>query len=63
MNNTKIPYVSNAVLEYLNDTFTLDYLLTSTRREDANYRIGYIKGVTDLIGHLKAICDEQDEVM
>lgn len=58
----KIPYVSSVLTEYLEETFQIDSLLNSRKLVDnADERLGYIKGVRDVIGHLKALQKEREE--
>ena len=61
MDNIKIPYVHEDIVEYLDDMFTFDSLLQTLRDESAEYKIGYIKGARDIINHLRSIAKEQNE--
>ena len=61
MDNLKIPYVHEDIVEYLDDMFTFDSLLQTLRDESAEYKIGYIKGARDIINHLRSIAEEQNE--
>lgn len=63
MINNSIPYVSNDLIDYLYEIYNLDYLLSLTKGEVAEYKLGYMKGARDLISHLRSLQEEQDEVM
>lgn len=62
MDNLKIPYVAKDLVDYLFEVYDFDYMLSCTEGESSDYQIGYIRGIRDLIGHLRAIQEEQDEV-
>ena len=57
----KIPYVHEDIVTYLDDSFNFDSLLSALDGEQAEYQIGYMKGVRDIINHLRAILEEQNE--
>lgn len=57
----KIPYVHEDIVTYLDDLFNFDSLLSALDEEQAEYQIGYMKGVRDIINHLRAISEEQNE--
>lgn len=57
----KIPYVHEDIVTYLDDLFNFDSLLSALDGEQAEYQIGYMKGVRDIINHLRAISEEQNE--
>lgn len=57
----KIPYVHEDIVTYLADLFNFDSLLSALDGEQAEYQIGYMKGVRDIINHLRAISEEQNE--
>ena len=61
MDEIKIPYVHEDIVTYLDDLFDCDLLLNSLKDESAEYQIGYMKGVRDIINHLRAIAEEQNE--
>lgn len=61
MDNIKIPYVHEDIVEYLDDLFNFDSLLHTLRDESAEYKIGYIKGARDIINHLRSLAKEQNE--
>lgn len=61
MDNIKIPYVHESIIEYLDSVFSFDTLLVSLDKEPAEYKIGYMKGTRDIINHLRAIAEEQKE--
>ena len=61
MDEIKIPYVHEDIVTYLDDLFDFDLLLNSLKDESAEYQIGYMKGVRDIINHLRAIAEEQNE--
>ena len=54
----KIPYVSTEVIEYLNKTFDISYLLVKQMECSESMKLGYIKGVRDVIDSLLA-CQKQ----
>lgn len=57
----KIPYVHEDIVTYLDDLFNFDSLLAALDGEQAEYQIGYMKGVRDIINHLRSISEEQNE--
>ncbi len=57
----KIPYVHEDIVTYLDDLFNFDSLLSALDGEQAEYQIGYMKGVRDIINHLRTISEEQNE--
>lgn len=57
----KIPYVHEDIVTYLDDLFNFDSLLSTLDGEQAEYQIGYMKGVREIINHLRAISEEQNE--
>lgn len=61
MDNIKIPYVHEDIVEYLDDLCNFDSLLHTLKGETAEYKIGYIKGARDIINHLRSIAEEQNE--
>ena len=61
MDNIKIPYVHEDIVEYLDNLFSFDFLLSALDGEHAEYQIGYMKGVSDIIDHLRSIAEEQKE--
>lgn len=54
----KIPFVSADIIEYLNATFDISYMLTKNIECSESMRLGYIKGVQDVIDSLLA-CQKQ----
>lgn len=56
----KIPFVDVRVVNYLKDHYTLDTLLDRTDGEEANFTIGFMNGVQEVINHLDAIVREQE---
>lgn len=56
MNSTleelKAPYVSDEIIEYLNAVFDISYLLTKNLQGSESMKLGYIKGVHDVIDTL-----------
>lgn len=58
--NLKIPYVSQELIEYLEKSFGIDTLLTQKTKNNDEH-MGFIKGVREVIGRLKAIRDNQYE--
>lgn len=55
----KYPYVSLEVLEYLEDAFNIDYLV-SQKLKTGEETVGFIKGAREVIGHLKGLYEEQE---
>ena len=62
MDNIKIPYVHEDIVSYLDEIYDFDALLQCLEGEPAEYKIGYMKGARDIINHLRAIAEEQNEV-
>ena len=56
-----LPYVHEDIVTLLDDLFNFDSLLSALDGEQAEYQIGYMKGVRDIINHLRAISEEQNE--
>ena len=61
MDNLKIPYVHEDIVEYLDNLFSFDSLLFALDDKHAEYQIGYMKGSRDIINHLRSIAEEQNE--
>ena len=61
MDNLKIPYVHEDIVEYLDNLFAFDSLLSVLDGKHAEYQIGYMKGARDIINHLRSIAEEQNE--
>lgn len=61
MDNVKVPYVHKDIVEYLDELFDFDLLISSFHDEPAEYKIGYMKGARDIINHLRSIAEEQNE--
>lgn len=62
METLKTPYVHEDIVSYLDEIYDFDALLHCLEGELAEYRIGYMKGARDIINHLRAIAEEQNEV-
>lgn len=61
MDEIKIPYVHEDIVEYLDNLFAFDSLLSALDGENAEYQIGYMKGARDIINHLRSVAKEQNE--
>ena len=57
---SKDPYVSLELLEYLEESFNVDYLI-SQKFETGEETVGFIKGSREVIGHLRGIYEEEEE--
>lgn len=53
----KIPYVSKDIVEYLEEVFSTDTILT-LKVSNNDEHLGYIKGVREVIGRLKYIQED-----
>lgn len=62
METLKTPYVHEDIVSYLDEIYNFDALLHCLEGELAEYKIGYMKGARDIINHLRAIAEEQNEV-
>lgn len=62
METLKTPYVHEDIVSYLDEIYDFDALLHCLEGELAEYKIGYMKGARDVINHLRAIAEEQNEV-
>ncbi len=62
METLKTPYVHEDIVSYLDEIYDFDALLHCLEGELAEYKIGYMKGARDIINHLRAIAEEQNEV-
>lgn len=62
METLKTPYVHEDIVSYLDEIYDFDALLHCLEGERAEYKIGYMKGARDIINHLRAIAEEQNEV-
>jgi hypothetical protein len=47
--------IRDDLIAYLSTTFDADAMLHNTREMDAEYRIGYITGIREIINHLKSL--------
>lgn len=56
----KIPFVSQEVIEYLKETFNIEYLLEFKMKNNDEH-LGFIRGVREVIGRLEVIHDTQYE--
>lgn len=56
----KIPFVDVRVVNYLKTHYTLNSLLDLTDGEEANFTIGFMNGVQEVINHLDAIVRIQE---
>lgn len=61
METLKTPYVHEDIVSYLDDLYDFDALLHCLEGESAEYKIGYMKGARDIINHLRAISEEQND--
>lgn len=56
----KNPYVPPAIVEYLDKAFNVNFLLNvACQQKDANFGLGYMRGVLDVIEHLGSIVEDQ----
>lgn len=55
----KIPHIDILLVNYLNNTFSVDNVLNNQKSKSAEYQIGYLKAVRDIIGHLAMIRKER----
>ena len=62
METLKTPYVHEDIVSYLDEIYDFDALLHCLEGELAEYKIGYMEGARDIINHLRAIAEEQNEV-
>lgn len=56
----KIPFVSQELVQYLNDTFNIENLL-GFKAKNNDEHLGFIRGVREVIGRLEVIHDTQYE--
>lgn len=60
MDELKVPFISKELIEYLETQFGMDYLI-GVRVANNDERIGFIKGVREIIMNLKFTRDTQLE--
>lgn len=58
-NDLKVPFISKALIEYLETAFGIDVLLESAARNNDEH-VGYMRGVRDILRHLKAINEDKE---
>ena len=56
----KLPYVNPMIYEHLEKAYSLGSLMTHNFKTNDEH-IGYIKGVMDVLGHIKMMADLNDE--
>lgn len=62
--DVRIPYVSKELCEYLRGTHSLPFMLNKIKRGStatADYKLGYLDGLNDIIDYLEAIQIQQEE--
>nr|DAI69040.1 MAG TPA: hypothetical protein [Bacteriophage sp.] len=56
----KLPYVNPMIYEHLEKAYSLGSLMTHNFKTNDEH-IGYIKGVMDVLGHIKMMANLNDE--
>ena len=56
----KLPYVNPVIYEHLKEAYWLGSLMTHNFKNNDEH-IGYIKGVMDVLGHIKMLANLNDE--
>ena len=56
----KLPYVNPMIYEHLEKAYSLGSLMTHNFKTNDEH-IGYIKGVMDVLGHIKAMANLKDD--
>lgn len=56
----KLPYVNPVIYEHLERAYSLGSLMTHNFKTNDEH-IGYIKGVMDVLGHIKMMANLNDE--
>ena len=56
----KLPYVNPMIYEHLERAYSLGSLMTHNFKTNDEH-IGYIKGVMDVLGHIKMMANLNDE--
>ncbi len=56
----KLPYVNPVIYEHLEKAYSLGSLMTHNFKTNDEH-IGYIKGVMDVLGHIKMMANLNDE--
>ncbi len=56
----KLPYVNPMIYEHLEKAYSLGSLMTHNFKSNDEH-IGYIKGVMDVLGHIKAMANLKDD--
>lgn len=57
----KDPFIPNDIIEYLEEFYTVNYLLNTTAGTNSDFRLGYMQGVIAVINHLKFVRASQED--
>jgi hypothetical protein len=55
----KVPSIPVQIIEYLEESFRIDSLL-SKKTSNNDEQVGFIKGVREVVGHLRTLHNEQN---
>lgn len=56
----ELPFVPLDVVAHLEQVYNIDYLLSDTACFTSEERLGYIKGVREVVTHLRALSIRKD---
>lgn len=56
----ELPFVPLDVVEHLERVYNVDYLLSNSSCYTSEERLGYIKGVREVVTHLRALAIRKD---
>lgn len=58
--NDGLPFVPLDVVDHLEKVYNIDYLLSNSTCYSCDERLGYIKGVREVVTHLRALSIRKD---
>lgn len=56
----ELPFVPLDVVEHVEQVYNIDYLLSSSSCYTSDERLGYIKGVREVVTYLRALAIRKD---
>lgn len=60
-NDNQLPQVPTVIYEVLNQQFDLGYILTRTDLKNNDERVGYMRGVRDVLERIAILCNIREE--
>lgn len=56
----KIPYVSQDLVDYLDNVFNLDNIIHE-RTDSAECLVGYMRGIRSVVNHLRTLSEQKED--